>query len=89
MLINIDRGVYNLNKEYQLGEITIDDVQVGTSEIIDFNIIANQEKFKALGIDLKKVLKEVREYLVNRTPYDFYYSGKRNIKMSINKHIKK
>jgi len=88
-LINIDRGVYNLNKEYQLGEITIDDVQVGTSEIIDFNIIANQEKFKALGIELKKVLKEVREYLVNRTPYDFYYSGKRNIKMSINKHIKK
>lgn len=89
MLINIDRGIYALNTEYQIGEIERIDVETGVGEIIDLSLIVNQEKIKELNIDLKQVLKNIKEYLVNRCPYDFYYARKNNIKMSINKHIKK
>lgn len=89
MLINIDRGIYTLNIEYQMGEIERENVENGVGEIIDLSLLINQEKIKELNIDIKEVLKNIREYLVNRAPYDFYYAKKRNIKTSINKHIKK
>ena len=89
MLINIDRGIYTLNTEYQMGEIAREDVEIGVGEIIDLSLIINQEKIKQLNIDIKEVLKNIKTYLVNRAPYDFYYAKKRNIKESIDKHIKK
>lgn len=89
MLINIDRGIHTLNTEYQMGEIESEDVENGVGEIIDLSLIVNQEKIKELNIDIKEVLKNIKSYLVNRAPYDFYYAKKRNIKMSIDKHIKK
>ena len=88
MLINIDRGLYTLNKEYQLGEIERTDVEEGIGEIIDLSLIVNEEKFKKLNIDLKDALRYVKKYLINRKPYDFYYVGKKNINMSVDKHIK-
>ncbi|MBR6689878.1 MAG: hypothetical protein IKL65_00935 [Bacilli bacterium] len=89
MLINIDRGIYTLNTEYQLGKINKEDVQIGAREIIDLSLIVNKEKLKNLNSDFKKVLKKIKNYLINRSSYDFYYAGKSNIKESVNKYIYK
>lgn len=88
MLINIDRGLYTLNKEFQLGKIERTDVEIGVGEIIDLSIIVNKEKLKKFNIDLKEVLQYIKEYLINRKPYDFHYAGNKNIKKGIDKHIK-
>ena len=88
MLINIDRGLYTLNKEFQLGKIERIDVETGIGEIIDLSLLINEDKLKKSNIDLKDVLIYIREYLSNRKPYDFHYAGNKNIKMSIDKHIK-
>ena len=89
MLINIDRGIYTLNTEYQLGEISLEEVKLGVGEVIDLSLIVNEKRLNQLNIDMKKVLKTIKEYLISRKPYDFHYAGKKNIKDSVDKHIKK
>ena len=88
MLINIDRGLYILNCEYQFGKIERIDVEVGIDEIIELSLMINKQRIKELNIDLKDMLKYIKDYLIRRKPYDFHYAGNKNIKMSIDKHIR-
>lgn len=88
MLINIDRELFILNSEYQSGYIEKSDIDIYATEIIESCISVCKNKFAELNIDLKTALKYVKQYLVSRFPYDFYYLGKSNIKENINQFIK-
>ena len=84
-MIDIDRNLYLINKNYQLG--LIDDKL--KDDIIDSNILTLIEKYKPIlvqeGIDLKEFLKILKKYINDRIQYDFYYIGKENINNKINK----
>ena len=77
-LINIDRKMYKLSTDIELENQDNDNLEKIITSII-------QEEYSKLRNDEEKnrFLHTVRKYLINRFPYDFYYTGKDNIKNSI------
>lgn len=77
IFIEIDRELYLINTLYQARELTNKQIlsilfnDIGKK----YNKILQQEK-----IDIKQLQQEIKKYLLERSPYDFYYIGKNNIK---------
>lgn len=77
-LINIDRKLYKLSTEIELENQTNERIEKIITQLI-------QEEYSQLRTKEEKntFLHLARKYLINRFPYDFYYTGKDNIKNSI------
>lgn len=78
ILIHIDRTLFLLNKEYQLQNISKEEL-VSKFDVISY-IEENKKMIEKQQMTSATVLKIVKKYLMERIPYDFYYIGKENIK---------
>lgn len=82
-MISIDRQMYELNKflEVQNPEF------IGNKMVSDtMNIIVDEELDKISSQDKKEVLlKRAYSYLINRSPYDYFYVGKESINKTFQK----
>ena len=79
--INIDKSLYNLSSILETSEKE----HIGDDEYIISLIEKTLEKNRLEDL---KSYQELKEYLLNREPYDFYYLGKKNINKSIDEQIK-
>ncbi len=82
-MISIDRQMYELNHsiEVQYPEL------IGGELVTDIADTIVKEEAKKLPSQEKKdkLLKRANRYLINRSPYDYFYVGKKNIKESFQK----
>ena len=84
-LINLDRNMYKFNSKIELKNSELFKDQIDRKKEIIFDIIL-KELESIDGYDSKKIfLNKAKKYLLTRTPYDFYVTGKKEIKNSIEK----
>lgn len=83
MNIELDRSLFRLNRDYQMGRITKKDLE--TSSICDINeaVLYNTEGITGSGLSLDRELSKSKKYLLDRTPYDYFYVGKDTIKKGL------
>lgn len=79
IFIDIDRKLYLINKQYQLGNINKDQMLSLINDCIT-QFIKNVKIIIKNKTELKKILELIKNYLLERSQYDFYYIGKSNIK---------
>jgi len=79
VFIRIDKMLYLLNKEYQLGNITKEEL---TGKIQSLNLLYLCEEYSGLFNSnmYRQLLIKIKKYLLERYQHDFYYVEKRNIK---------
>jgi len=78
-LISLDREAYKLNSLIEFGSLSSPEEQAIGLAILEK--IVKQELSKLPTEEEKRdFLKKAKEYLLSRTPYDFHYIGKKNIK---------
>ncbi len=77
VMIRLDRDLYRLNRNIELGQEIFKDLNFAENLIFDsFSDVS--------GYDQKiKFLIAIKNYLIGRVPYDFYCLSKRKIKQSI------
>ena len=84
VLIILDRILYILNKSYQEGFMTKNEIDKYTDELFLQYIPEFSKNLDELGEDAslyaKTFLKQIKKYLISRVPYDFYYIDKSKIK---------
>ena len=79
-MISIDRQMYELNHslEVKYPELIGDEA---VPDMIDAIVLEETKKFSSQE-KKDKLLKRANSYLINRSPYDYFYVGKKNIKES-------
>lgn len=77
IMISLDREFVQLNSQLEFEQISSNVDMV--DKMMNF---ALQSQFGNLKDELlkKELLKKIEQYLLNRSPYDFYYIGKQHIK---------
>ena len=77
--------MYKFNSKIELKNSELFKDQIDRKKEIIFDIIL-KELESIDGYDSKKIfLNKAKKYLLTRTPYDFYVTGKKEIKNSIEK----
>lgn len=78
-LISLDRAVYKLNGFIEFGNQSSSEGQKVAFELLSKLV---EQELSKLATEEEKVafLQQAKEYLLSRTPYDFHYIGKKNIK---------
>lgn len=89
ILINIDTLLYSLNTNYQMGSINKEQKDELANKVILDVLREYEEQLYEQGIDLIYLLTKIKNYLLSRTPYDFYYMKKDNIKENVKEIMKK
>lgn len=84
ILIQIDNQLYFLNNSFQAGTIEKNYIDEIANKIIINTIEQYKEALKQANVDLESVLLIVKDYLLERVQYDFYYVGKKRIRESVN-----
>ena len=79
-MISIDRQMYELNHslEVKYPELIGDEA---VPDMIDAIVLEETKKISSQE-KKDKLLKRANSYLINRSPYDYFYVGKKNIKES-------
>lgn len=82
-MISIDRQMYELNHSLEVKYPEL----IGGELVTDITDTIVKEEAKKLPSQEKKdkLLKRANGYLINRSPYDYFYIGKKNIKESFQK----
>ena len=86
-MIELDRNLYHLNCCVELEEDDFSLNYRSISPLVEHYISKSLSTISDLEQE-KCFLSSVREYLLRRVPYDFYYLSKKHIKNSIGAHIK-
>ncbi len=82
-MISIDRQMYEFNRSLEVKYPEL----IGDELVTDITDTIVEEETKKLQTQEKKdkLLKRATSYLINRSPYDYFYIGKKNIKESFQK----
>lgn len=82
-MINIDRDMYKLNHILEINNPAL----IGDELVLDItSTIIEKEKDKQSSQDKKdRLLKRSNKYLTNRSPYDYFYVGKKTINKTFQK----
>lgn len=88
ILIQIDNQLHFLNNSFQSGTIEREYLSEIADRIITSTIKKYKEALKQSNVDLEDVLLMLKDYLLERVQYDFYYVGKSSIQESINQFTK-
>jgi len=81
-MIDLDRNFFKISSEIETGKSINKDVVVESLLNKWLYLLQNQ------NIDINQFLIELRQYLLERQPYDFYYIGNKTIKKQIGSLIK-
>ena len=82
-MINIDREIYDFNRRLELKDQEKKDDIERTSNYLFFHIIKETSQLEQNK--KKDFLELAKKYLKERSPYDFFYVGKKNIENSLEK----
>lgn len=77
ILIELDRQLYDTNLTYQKGSSFMMDY---ISNLFEHSIHLYKQNSDKINMKEKDFLSYIRNYLISRVPYDFYYIGKDKIK---------
>lgn len=83
VIVDIDKELYELNTNYQLGSVKLEDIPEISKTIIQKIISKHRTMLEKENANMQELLKEARTYLINRFCYDFYYIGKKQIKKEL------
>ena len=85
ILIKIDNQLYFLNNSFQNGSIGREYLSEIADKIIINTIEQYKESLEQADVELESILLMLKDYLLERVQYDFYYIGKKTIKESVKK----
>lgn len=83
VIIELDKKLYELNTNYQLGIVSNNNISTEVDLIISQVVSKYKSSLVKDNVNIKEMLKDIRTYLINRVPYDFYYVGKKQIKTKL------
>lgn len=81
-MINIDRKLYNLSSDIEINHPELSTNNDKIQDYIDDILLTEEVKIQNKE-DKEKFLKKAKDYILERSPYDFFYLKKENINESI------